>query len=189
MKKQIQYIAGIIILAIGMFFSSCDDFLNILPKGEKIPTTLTDFDAFIRNESNHLNDITQAINLLNDSYVKPSALGFVSLESINYNWMEDEDRIAQNNSDEGAYYYAYTAISNWNLIINSVPDATECTKTEKQELIAQAKVLRAMNYFYLTNYYADAYNASSASSKLSVPLIESADMGASSTQVTIEKNV
>ena len=41
MKKQIQYIAGIIILAIGMFFSSCDDFLNILPKGEKIPTTLT----------------------------------------------------------------------------------------------------------------------------------------------------
>ena len=79
MKKQIQYIAGIIILAIGMFFSSCDDFLNILPKGEKIPTTLTDFDAFIRNESNHLNDITQAINLLNDSYVKPSALGFVSL--------------------------------------------------------------------------------------------------------------
>ena len=187
MKKQIQYIAGIIILAIGIFFSSCDDFLNILPKGEKIPTTLTDFDAFIRNESNHLNDITQAINLLNDSYVKPSALGFVSLESINYNWMEDEDRIAQNNSDEGAYYYAYTAISNWNLIINSVPDATECTETEKQELIAQAKVLRAMNYFYLTNYYADAYNASSASSKLSVPLIESADMGASSTQVTIEK--
>ena len=52
MKKQIQYIAGIIILAIGMFFSSCDDFLNILPKGEKIPTTLTDFDAFIRNTSN-----------------------------------------------------------------------------------------------------------------------------------------
>jgi hypothetical protein len=187
MKKQIRHIAGMMILLTGILFSSCDDFLNILPKGEKIPTTLADFDAFVRNESNHLNDITQAINLLNDFYVKPSALGNVSLSSINYNWMEGEDRIAQNNSDEGAYYYSYTAISNWNLIISSVPDATECTETEKQELIAQAKVLRAMNYFYLVNYYADVYDASTAASKLSVPLIESADMGAPSTQVTIEK--
>lgn len=187
MKKQIRHIAGVMILLAGILFSSCDDFLNILPKGEKIPTTLADFDAFVRNESNHLNDITQAINLLNDFYVKPSALGNVSLSSINYNWMEGEDRIAQNNSDEGAYYYSYTAISNWNLIISSVPDATECTETEKQELIAQAKVLRAMNYFYLVNYYADVYDASSAASKLSVPLIESADMGTPSVQVTIEK--
>lgn len=187
MKKRLQHIMGMVVLLAGMFFSSCDNFLNVLPKGEKIPTTLADFDAFIRNESNHLNDITQAINLLNDFYVKPSALNNITLASINYNWLEEEDRIAQNNSDEGAFYYTYTAISNWNLIINSVPNATECTQAEKDELIAQAKVLRAMNYFCVVNYYADAYDVSSAASKLSVPLIESADMGAPSVQVTIEK--
>ena len=188
MKKKIQYIiVSISILFSGAILSSCNDFLDILPKGEKIPTTKADFEAFIRNESNHLNDATQAINLLNDVYMKPSSLSSVTLNSINYNWQEDEDRIEQNNSDEILYYYSYSAISNWNLIINSMPTATECTQTEKDELIAQAKVLRAMNYFYLTNYYANAYNSSTAATKLSVPQILSMDMGAPSTQLTIEK--
>lgn len=188
MKKKIQYIiVSISILFSGAILSSCNDFLDILPKGEKIPTTKADFEAFIRNESNHFNDVTQAINLLNDVYMKPSSLSSVTLNSINYNWQEDKDRIEQNNSDEILYYYSYSAISNWNLIINSMPTATECTQTEKDELIAQAKVLRAMNYFYLTNYYADAYNSSTAATKLSVPQILSMDMGAPSTQLTIEK--
>ena len=186
--KNIQYIiVSISLLFTGMILSSCNDFLNILPKGEKIPTTKADFEAFIRNESNHLNDATQAINLLNDVYMKPSSLSSITLSSINYNWLENENRIEQNNSDEALYYYSYSAIANWNLIINSMPTATECTQTEKDELIAQAKVLRAMNYFYLTNYYADAYNSSTAATKLSVPQILSMDMGAPSTQLTIEK--
>ena len=51
MKKKIQYIlVSISLLITGALFSSCNDFLDILPKGEKIPTTLADFDAFIRNE-------------------------------------------------------------------------------------------------------------------------------------------
>ncbi len=188
MKKKIQYIlVSISLLITGALFSSCNDFLDILPKGEKIPTTLADFDAFIRNESNHLNDATQAINLLNDVYMKPSSLTSVTLNSINYNWQENEDRIEQNNFDEALYYYSYSAIANWNLIISSVPDATECTQAERDELIAQAKVLRAMNYFYLTNYYAEAYNSTTAATKLSVPQILSMDMGAPSTQITIEK--
>lgn len=186
--KNIQYIiVSISLLFTGMILSSCNDFLNILPKGEKIPTTKADFEAFIRNESNHLNDATQAINLLNDVYMEPSSLSSITLSSINYNWQENENRIEQNNSDEALYYYSYSAIANWNLIINSMPTATECTQTEKDELIAQAKVLRAMNYFYLTNYYADAYNSSTAATKLSVPQILSMDMGAPSTQLTIEK--
>jgi len=157
----------------------------VLPKGEKTPTSLADYEAFIRNEYNHLNDAAQAINLLNDVYQKPSNLNYISLTSINYNWMENEDRIVQNNSDEAAYYYSYTAISYWNLIINSVPDATEASDAEKLELIAQAKVLRAMNYFHLTNYYAEQYDEAAAADNLSVPLITSADMGASSEQISI----
>jgi SusD family. len=184
MKYKISYIATISLMA-AMLFSSCDNYLDVLPKGEKIPTSLDDYDAFIRNEYNHLNDATQAINLLNDVYKSPSALSYISLTSINYNWMGNEDRIIQNNSDEAAYYYSYTAISYWNLMINNVPDATDATDAEKLELIAQAKVLRAMNYFHLTNYYAEQYDEATAATKLSVPLITSADMGAPSEQISI----
>ena len=66
-------------------------------------------------------------------------------------------------------------------------EATECTEGERQELIAQAKVLRAIDYFNLLNYYADPYEESTATEKLSVPLITSPDMGAASEQVTIER--
>ncbi|MUP39252.1 RagB/SusD family nutrient uptake outer membrane protein [Labilibaculum euxinus] len=186
MKFKISYIAIISLLA-AMLFSSCDNYLDVLPKGEKIPTSLADYEAFIRNEYNHLNDAAQAINLLNDVYKRPSDLSYVSLSSINYNWMGNEDRIIQNNSDEQAYYYSYAAISYWNLIINNVPDATEASDAEKLGLIAQAKVLRAMNYFHLTNYYAEQYDEATAATKLSVPLITSADMGAPSEQISIAK--
>ena len=187
MKRIMQYVAGIAFLTNGLLFASCDDFLDILPKGEKVPTTLADYEALIRNENYHLNDMTQAINLLNDVYMAPEDLSAVTLSSINYNWQEGEDRIEQNNSDEEAYYYSYQAIFAWNLILQHADDMTECTETERAELVAQAKVLRAMNYFNLVNYYADAYEASTADEKLSVPLITSPDMGAAFEQVTVAR--
>ena len=39
----------------------------------------------------------------------------------------------------------------------------------------------------LANFYADTYDKTTASTKLSVPIIESADINAPSTQVTIQK--
>ena len=187
MNKTIHTIAVAAVLCASALFFSCNEFLGILPKGEKIPTTLADFEALIRNESYHLNDMTGAIDLMNDWYRAPEDLNALSLESINYNWMEDEDRIFYNNSDESAYYYTYQAIFAWNLILQNAADMTECTEEERQELIAQAKVLRAMDYFNLLNYYADPYEESTSAGNLSVPLITSPDMGAASEQVSIAR--
>lgn len=184
--KRVQYITGIALLGASLLLASCNDFLGILPKGEKIPTTLADYEAFIRNDNNHVCDFSQAMYLMNDFYIVSNTLSTILLESINYNWMEDQNRIAENDEDELAYYYSYSSIFYWNLMIRDVPEATECTEEERQELIAQAKVLRAMDYFNLLNYYADPYEASTAAEKLSVPLITSPDMGAPSEQVTID---
>ncbi len=185
--KRVRYITGIMLLLASLLLSSCNDFLGILPKGEKIPTTLADYEAFIRNDNNHRCDFSQAMYLMNDFYISTNTLNTLSLDVINYNWMENQDRIRENDSDEGAYYYTYGNIFYWNLMIRDVPEATECTEEERQELIAQAKVLRAMDYFNLLNYYADPYEESTAAEKLSVPLITSPDMGAASEQVTIAR--
>ena len=187
MRKRVQYIWGIAVACAAVLFSSCDDYLGILPKGEKIPTTLEDYEAFIRYDYNHICDFSQAMYLMNDFYIASNTLNAISLESINYNWMENEDRIAENDEDETAYYYSYSSIWYWNLMSRDVQEATECTEGERQELIAQAKVLRAIDYFNLLNYYADPYEESTATEKLSVPLITSPDMGAASEQVTIER--
>ena len=187
MNKITHTIAVAAVLCASVLFSSCNEFLGILPKGEKIPITLADYEALIRNENYHVNDMTQAINLLNDIYIEPEDLNAVSLESINYNWLENEDRILYNTSNESAYYYTYRAIFAWNLILQNAAAMTECTETERAILVAQAKVLRAMNYFNILNYYADAYEESTATEKLSVPLITSPDMDAPFEQVTIAR--
>lgn len=168
--------------------SSCTDFLNILPKGQKIPTTLTDYEAFLRNEYSVMRtDVTEAIVLDNDRYVTPSYLNYYPLYAANYFWDQTADRVALNKSDESTYYTAYSAISYCNLIVENAPDATEATDVEKNVVIAYAKVVRAMNYFMLANFYADTYDKTTASTKLSVPLIESADINAPSAQVPIQK--
>ena len=101
-------------------------------------------------------------------------------------WDESADRIMLNNADEGTYYVLYGAISSCNLIIANAPAATEATDAERKEVMAYAKVIRALCYDVLVNYYADTYDKATAAEKRSVPLITSADIDASYTQVSIQ---
>ncbi len=102
-------------------------------------------------------------------------------------WDENANRIELKPSDEGTYYGGYQGISTFNLIIENALTATKATEQEQRVVWAQAKLLRAMNYFNLVNFYADTYVASIASTKLSVPLITSANINAPSKQVTIQE--
>jgi hypothetical protein len=187
--KRIIRLNIYIALALGMALASgCTKYLDILPKGRKMPTTLADYEALVRDEygaQRYPN--LQAIYLLNDRFERAEALNYSPLAKANYMWEEGTNRITYNNSDESAYYTAYAAISTFNLLVQHAPQATEATDEERKVLIAQAKLGRAMHYFLVVNYYADTYEASGAATKLSVPLIESADIGAPYRQVTIQE--
>jgi tetratricopeptide (TPR) repeat protein len=186
MKKI--YKNAVCLLALGLTFASCDNYLDDVPKGSKVPTTLADYEAFLRDEyGNHRVDITGASQLMNDQYVTLASLASNRLFNANYMWDENADRIALKQSDETAYYAGYAGISTFNLIIANALTTTKATDAEKRVVWAEAKVLRAMNYFNLVNFYADTYVASTASTKLSVPLITSADINAPSRQVTIQE--
>ena len=166
---------------------SCDDYLSNVPKGQRIPTTLNDFSVMLADEyTNCREDVTQALVLLNDRYVSDGYLSYYELWNANYFWNENADRIAMNKSDETTYYSSYAGISTANLIIENAPTATEATDAQRSEVIAQAKILRAMKYFTLVNYYSKTYNASTAASDGGVPLITSAQVGASYTQPSVQ---
>lgn len=189
MKKYIsRSITAIVILFSVFSATSCDDYLNVLPKGSKIPKTLADFEAFLRDEySNQTTNVEQSIILLNDRYVTIANLNYYPLWKANYNWDETANRIELNSSDESTYYMQYKTINTCNLIIENAPTATEATEAQKNEVMAYAKVIRSMSYYVLVNYYAAPYQASTASSTLGVPLIESANLGAPYKQVTVKE--
>lgn len=176
------------LLALGLAFASCDDYLDDIPKGSKVPTTLADYEAFIRNEyTNQRIDVTPALQLLNDKFLTIGSLTFNRLDNANYMWDENADRIALKQTDESTYYVSYAGISTFNLIIENALTTTEATEGEKRVVWAEAKVLRAMNYYNLVNFYADTYVAATASTKLAVPLITSAAINAPSIQVSIQE--
>lgn len=182
------YIKILCILTLGLTFASCNDYLDDAPKGSKIPTTLADFEAFIRDEyTNQSVDMAQASTLINDKFIDIATLAAERLTKANYMWDETADRIQLNQADERAYYGQYAGISTFNLIIANALTTTEATEEQKRILWAEAKVLRAMSYYNLVNFYADTYVASTAATKLSVPLITIADINAPSKQVTIQE--
>ena len=186
MKTTILNIITVVILSTTLM--SCDDYLSDVPKGQKIPTTFADFEALIRDEyTNHRTDVSQAIILLNDRFETSANLNYYPLRMANYMWDETANRIELNNSDETAYYNGYAVISTCNLLIEHVPGSTEATEAQKNELVAQAKVLRALACFYMTNFYANTYDEATASSKKAIPWITSADMSAPYQQVTIQE--
>ena len=167
---------------------SCDDYLSNVPKGQRIPTTRNDFSVMLADEyTNCREDVTQALVLLNDRYVSDGYLSYYELWNANYFWDENADRIAMNKSDETTYYNGYAGISTANLIIENAPTATEATDAERGQVIAQAKILRAMKYFTLVNYYAKTYNAATAATDGGVPLITSAEVGATYTQPSVQE--
>lgn len=184
LMKQLIYTC---VLMCCVMCSSCNDYLDIVPKGNKIPTTLADYEALLRDEYTiGQTPISNALYLLNDYYVTVSNLNSPTLTRANYMWDETADRILLNNADESTYYQLYAAISSCNLIIENVPSATEATDAERAEVIAYAKVIRSLCYFVLANYYADTYDAATAGEKRSVPLTTSANINAPSQQVTIQ---
>jgi tetratricopeptide (TPR) repeat protein len=188
MKTKLLKNLSILAILLAITFSGCKKFIDIIPKGSKIPTTFADYEAFIRNEyDNHTTDVSQAILLLNDRFETTANLNYYQLYAANYNWDESANRITLNNADERAYYNSYKTINTSNLLIENLNAATEGTPAQKAELIAQAKVLRSISYYILSNYYADTYEEANASTKKSVPLITSANIEAPYTQVTIKE--
>ena len=185
MKKISTCISYIVLAFVTLFATSCNDFLNDIPKGQKTPKEWEDFNAFIKNNSFPYFEMDQLFCLVGDLYKTPNSLNSNELFRTHYFWNENVDRTLINSTDKNAYYSAYEAMFYWNLIVEYTPSATNCTQQQKDMLIAQAKVLRAMTYFYVANYYAAPYSDKNKS-LLSVPLITSSSVEAPSPQVSIE---
>ncbi len=187
MKKNILHLSLFALAAVSML-TSCSDYLDNVPKGEKIPTTLSDFTELMADEyTNHREDITQATILLNDRYVSPSYQSYYPLWKANYLWDTNIDRVKENKSDETTYYNGYAGISTANLILENVSSVTDATDAEKKVAIAQARFLRASRYLTLVNYYSKPYNTSTASTDGGVPVITSADVGAAYQQESVQQ--
>lgn len=174
-------------IATTLIFSACDNYLDLVPKGKAV-----------------LNQTSDYLGLLEDMYGYPlgpewylcgeHAPAYVEqiknytdpLTSVCFLWDESFDRTPYMTSTGSAdlYFMCYNKIAKYNIIIQNINDA-EGSETDKIEGIAQAKLLRAYNYFYLINTYAKPYDPATAAKERGIILRDEFSLEEEGVQKTI----
>lgn len=158
---NVKHIIYTLCLSGAMATSSCD-YLDIVPKGKTLIETTDQYLGLIE-------DYFPDYGSENIFYIAPEMIHYMAGDVLSYkypvnsaNFMADEtfDRARYIISDV-AYTGCYSRIAKFNILLDGMPDAIG-PDSDKKMGIAQAKFMRAYNYFFLVNIFAKAYNPQTA---------------------------
>ncbi len=161
--------------------TGCNDFLDIKPKGEKIPKTVTDYETLLNYESVQKVSDTYPTYLTDDVYLPDVAQGTATpgLNSVEqsilnlYLFKKDVFGEAQ---DDGFWFASYNRIYYYNTVIDNIMNAEGPSEQQKHSIRAEALISRALEYLYLVNGYAKHYDVRTAETDPGVPLILDEDI-------------
>ena len=184
--KNLKYI---IIFFTALVLNSCDDYLDIEPKGQVILTNVDEYNGIFDDVNflhgdyfiNSLLEVTDEYWPFNDNDIINDAN---PVTTANFLWEESIDRVSNKETDL-FYEHAYARIARYNIIIEEVMDA-EGDEVEKKEVFAKAQILRAFNHFLLINTYATSYDASTAASDRGIIVVKTFDLEQELVQSTVQ---
>lgn len=200
MKKRIYSIYPIL-LACGLWLmASCNDFVDVIPKGNTIPSTVDDLGKMMNNgsmaiygENVDLNSVAYGMLWMacySDDYAateNPNSALYTSFSTnpILQNLLKWADYIYS--AGENDYNWDGLYKSNYivNYVLDHIDEVEEGMSYRREEVKGEALVHRAMNYFLLTNVYGKQYNASTSETDLSVPLVLEADINKQYPRATV----
>lgn len=177
MKK----VTTILAICVVLMLTGCNDYLDIKPKGEKIPKTVTDYETLLNYESVQKVSDTYPTYLTDDVYLPDVAQGTATpgLNSVDqsilnlYLFKKDVFGEAQ---DDGFWFASYNRIYYYNTVIDNIMDAEGPSEQQKHSIRAEALISRALEYLYLVNGYAKHYDVRTADTDPGVPLILDEDI-------------
>ena len=84
------------------------------------------------------------------------------------------------------YSDCYSRIASYNVVVEHMNDA-EGPDTDKKLGIAQAKIMRAYNYFFLVNTFAKPYKKETAATDMGIIIHKKFDLESESKQYTVKE--
>lgn len=171
------------ILALSIMAISCDDFLDVEPKGMVIPNTVEEYDLLLNSSGASITNVT---------YMSPEY------------YIPEEHFLTRPNSTKSAYLWSdfqyltdeqdddwnsnYAQIYSCNEVIHNIDAAETLTMNEtlRNTVKGQAYADRAKCYFALINSYAKHYSPSTLND-MGVPLILKNDILQKSKRASIGK--
>lgn len=164
-----------ILIALVVFSSCSEEWLDIKPKGKIIPVKVEDYrllmdqtndrsgsSGFVQSYGNVLystDDVKIPDSGYDENYGKTS-------QSV-YTWAE---KFYLDEEEDADWQSLYSQIYVCNVVITEVL-TTEGDEEEKKQLYAEAKIQRAFAYFILTNIYGKHYSNATAELDMAVPLL------------------
>lgn len=183
-KTYISVIAALLAVLV----SSCDDKLDITPRGFSTLNTVDDIGAVLNKEwrifDNEFYHEYPTGNIF-ANYSTPAEV-FAVKNTWEYAYIfgdESVDRVALCEDDE-RYSEIYENIKYCNIVACKLPE-TEGDEYKKARFIAQARVLRAWFHFIAVNFWAAQYDEATAASTGGVAYVDNIDFGAEKTKLTV----
>lgn len=179
---------------------SCNDFVDVVPKGNTIPATVDDLAKMMNNgsmasggDAMEIFGITCGTFYLehySDDYTfseNPESALFSKYTSISsiMNTLKWEDYIYGSAESDMNWNNLYHSNYITNYVLDNIDKVDEGMTYQRNDVKGQALVHRAMNYFLLVNLYGKQYNASTASTDLGVPLILESDINKQYPRATV----
>ncbi len=171
--KVLCYCLGI------LTFTSCNDFLDIKPKGVVIPEkcehyeTLLNFAQLMKSSDSYPNYLTDDVFLPNHDAVTG---GYQTLELPLQHLYSFQSEVFGDGEKDDLWTYAYNRIYTYNVIIQEVMDSKEASEEHKKQVRAEALMGRAFEYLTIVNAYANHYDPATAATDPGVPLLLDQDI-------------
>lgn len=157
--------------ALWVCLASCDSFLERTSQNLVVPTKVSQYKEMLQGGDGYFRNIQSSILWVNHmtddvSYFDVSReVGGNNLYEAHtlqtyrfvYQWADE----IEENFDDGNFSYFYSQVLAANTILDAI-DAIEDDSGERELLRGQALFHRAFAYFYLANFYAQAYNEAPA---------------------------
>lgn len=161
--------------------TGCNDYLDIKPKGEKIPTTVSDYETLLNYESVQKVSDTYPAYLTDDVFLPDVAEGTATpgLNSVDQsirNLYLFKKEVFGDAQDDGFWFASYNRIYYYNTVIDNIMNADGSDEQQKLSIRAEALISRALEFLYLVNGYAKHYDVRTAESDPGVPLILDEDI-------------
>lgn len=160
--KKLIYLSITVLLCF-----SCNDYLDIKPVGQVIPTSVEDYRSFLTSAYSitHLNKILTTYRG-DELQINPESPGVEQYEDI-YTWNDENPSPLTRQFPYGSFY---NVIFYCNHVIEN-KDNIEGDAETIDELVGEAFALRAMQYFELVNLYSKPFNLATAEGDPAVPIV------------------
>ena len=192
--KKLLYIGTILLC------TACNDFVDVIPKGNTIPETVDDLAKMmnngVRTTDGKFTDVSYTLSdkvvLYSDDYTvtedpTSSAYNRIKNNKSIMNVCSWADYVYNNSEDDPDWNGLYKSNYVVNYVLDKIDQVKEGISAKRSEVEGQALVHRAMNYFLLVNLYGKQYTATTASKDPGIPLILESNINKQYPRATVAK--